>query len=196
MKVEILKRLQDLHCMIERDNIQLSEIDTQFLFVEPVLMLTGFDVDDPRIVKRTSRNAYKDEFDVEVYGFEGNNKVLSIGIECKSLSSSEYNISKFNRGIGALTFDASMKKWKSKVGDGVGQLRGYCMNYKHFQRGITVPVLTNGISWVIFNPQSFVDEIHLCEHISDQDIEGQASIADSNRFIDEIINGLRGAESI
>lgn len=45
---------------------ELSEIDTQILFIEPVIEISGWDIKDPTQVKRASRSTKKHEFDIEI----------------------------------------------------------------------------------------------------------------------------------
>jgi len=85
--------------------LDLSEIDTQVLFVEPVIELAGWDIKDPTQVKRASRSTKKQEFDIEIYKFIKTPTKLHVAFECKSISSHEFNIDKINsrNGIGQLT---------------------------------------------------------------------------------------------
>ncbi len=80
----------------KEDNRKLSEIDTQVLLVEPVLKFAGYELEKPFIIKRASRNNTIVQFDIEVYDEKGD---LKIGIEVKSLSSSEFNIQQINDSI-------------------------------------------------------------------------------------------------
>lgn len=127
----------------ENTGKRLSEIDTQVILVEPILCIAGYDTYDPNIVKRASRNPQSLEFDIEIY--KGNK--LFLAIEVKALSSHEFNINSEDK-IGALFKDNC--KWKNKNGDGVGQLRAYCLNRHNKIEFTTKPILTNGLEWAIF----------------------------------------------
>lgn len=130
---------------------KLSEIDTQVLLVEPILCIAGYDIYNPRIVKRASRNPQSKEFDIEVYK---RNK-LFLAIEVKALSSNEFNINSQNN-IGALK--KKNCKWTNNEGDGVGQIRAYCLNLGYRKINTApIPILTNGLEWAIFH-NHFLDE--------------------------------------
>ena len=92
-------------CYDRNKSICLFEIDTQVLLVEPVLQLAGWDIGDPKVVKRAGRSPLKHEFDIETYLNPDAEKVLRLAIECKSLRSVEFNIRKISSrmGIGKLT---------------------------------------------------------------------------------------------
>jgi len=152
---------------------KLSEIDTQSLLVEPILCLAGYDIYNPCIVKRASRGANTKEFDIEIY----RNGNLYLAIEVKSLSSKEFNIDKIiNSGIGALKKE---DKYINNNGDGVGQLRAYCLNWQNKINKNTIPVLTNGREWVLFN-SSFINTNGAHQKISRCMILGQAKVTDKN----------------
>lgn len=46
-------------------------------------------------------------------------------------------------------------KYKNSHRDGVGQLRAYGANWKEKLDNSTIPILTNGIKWAIFNRSLF-----------------------------------------
>ncbi len=137
------------------DNVKeldLSEVDTQVLFIEPVIELSGWNIKDPTQVKRASRSTKKQEFDIEIYSSKGPPSKLHAAFEYKSISSHEFNIDKINsrNGIGQLTQKQKKRDqslyWANKSGDGTGQLRAYCVNYSHFNEDSDIPILTNGLS--------------------------------------------------
>ena len=149
-----LKEIRELYYRVKA--LDLSEIDTQVLFIEPVLELAGWNIKDPTQVKRASRSTIKQEFDIEIYSSNEPPSKLHAALECKSISSHEFNIDKINNrnGIGQLTQKQKKNNqslyWANKSGDGTGQLRAYCINYSHFNEDSDIPILTNGFDWVIF----------------------------------------------
>ena len=176
--------MRKIKCILKRceENGTLSENDTQALLVEPVLCLAGYNIYNPSIIKRASRASSRQEFDVEVY----KNGKLFIAIEVKSLSSKEFNISKINNGIGALS--QQQGQWTNEPGDGVGQLRAYCVNWSSKINNGTIPVITNGKEWVLFNLSAFVNNLN--QNISSSMILGQAEITDDN-FFETIIKKIK-----
>ncbi len=139
--------LRNLNILENRNNV--SEIDTQIFLVEPILLLSNFDIYNPNIAKRANRG--KDiQGDIEIY----NNSELIFFIEVKSIKSSEFR--NINNQAGILSKD-NQGRVENKSGDGLGQLRKYIYllckdvseqaqkNYKFY------PILTNGKEWIIFN---------------------------------------------
>ena len=175
--------------------LALSEIDTQILLVEPVLKIAGWDIYNPLVVKRASRSAYKQEFDIEMYASQENPPRVKIAIECKSLGSAEFNAHKLDsrNGVGQLSQkqrkDLSLY-WANKSSDGIGQIRGYCVNFAHFSQDFSIPVLTNGFEWLIFSGDDFVSESNLSIRVSRSDIIACSKLTDSN-FQECIIDKLR-----
>lgn len=100
MSLDEIKRHYD-----QIKNLTLSEIDTQISLVEPVLQIAGWNIYNPQEVKRASRSAYKQEFDIEIYSSQENPPRVKIAIECKSLGSAEFNAHKLNsrNGVGQLS---------------------------------------------------------------------------------------------
>lgn len=148
-----MKDIQKIVATIDRvkeyeslNSRKLSEIDTQVIIVELVLLSSGYDIYDPYVIKRASRNPQAQNFDIEVYQ---NNRLL-LAIEVKALSSCEFNI---YQQSGKLF--KNNHKWQNKANDGVGQLRAYCLNKK--LDSSTKPILTNGIKWLIFT-NDFLNE--------------------------------------
>lgn len=178
-----LKRIQEY----EKRGNKISEIDTQTLLVEPVLCLAGYDIYNPFIVKRASRNARhifgSGEFDIEVY----KNGNLFLAIEVKSFSSEEFNINKINNEIGKL--EQRNGKWSNKANDGVGQLRAYCLNWNKLNR-CTIPILTNGKEWILFNLSRFIDPNTVSQSINESMILCHAKITDDD-FYDTIVKRLK-----
>jgi len=166
----------------EKNNGQLSEIDTQILLIEPILCLAGYDIYNPYVVKRASRSKQSQEFDIEVY----KNGKLFLAIEVKRISSSEFNIDKINKGIGKLS--RSNNRWINNNGDGTGQLRAYCLNWNNKLNPCTIPILTNGKEWVLFNLSSFTQNPQ--QTINNNMILDKANITDSN-FYNKIIQKIK-----
>ncbi len=185
-----LKEIRELYYRVKA--LDLSEIDTQVLFIEPVLELAGWNIKDPTQVKRASRSTRKQEFDIEIYSSNEPPSKLHAALECKSISSHEFNIDKINNrnGIGQLTqkqkkSDQSLY-WANKSGDGTGQLRAYCINYSHFNEDSDVPILTNGFDWVIFENTHYLNGESLSDKITTDHIKARSNI-NNDDFEDEII---------
>ena len=175
---------------------ELSEIDTQILFIEPVIQISAWNIKDPTQVKRASRSTKKQEFDIEIYREIGPPRKLHAAFECKSISSHEFNIDKINsrNGIGQLTqkqreSDQSLY-WVNKSGDGTGQLRAYCINYSHFNEDTDIPILTNGFDWVVFDNSCFLEEKSLSNKITEDHIKARGNINDTD-FEEKIIKMLK-----
>ncbi len=133
---------------------KLSEVDAQVLYIEVVLHIAGYDLRNPKIVKRADRAKNMYQFDVEVYESEADfKKCIGLAIECKSPQNDEFNIAKYTSGteVGALEVVTQQgnRIWKNKNRDGLGQLRAYCLNARHFIAGSSIPILTNGFEWVV-----------------------------------------------
>lgn len=58
---------------------------------------------------------------------------------------------------GVLGFENN--KYKNSRRDGVGQLRAYCVKWKEKLDNSTIPILTNGIKWAIFEKRNFTQEL-------------------------------------
>lgn len=134
----------------EKDNAYtLSEIDTQSLFVESVLALAGWNIYNPQEIRRANRG--NTNFDIE--GYIDNR--LIIAIESKALNSEEFNYGGIGK-VGGLP-----KTGRNDNSDGIGQLRHYCRTYPQFKMEYTLPILTNGYEWVIFNKDAFLSRLDL-----------------------------------
>lgn len=104
---------------------KLSEIDTQVIFVEPILWVAGYDIFDPNIVKRASRDPKsKSPFDISV--FKGEN--IFLPIEVKKVSESLLKIE--NNGKKTLKKEYPIKSWKYKKGALVTKECGTIKNFK------------------------------------------------------------------
>lgn len=182
---QIINRLKEANKFddtIDKKRNKLSETDTQVLLVEPVLSLAGYNIMNPYIIKRASRSRSANEFDIEV----SVNGSLKIAIEVKSLSSKEYNVN--NRMAGRLfRCRNASNKYSNRNGDGVGQLRAYCLNFPHFKKNKTVAVLTNGEEWTIFN-NDFTD--NPCFSIQSNQMV-KAKISDEGKFEKIILKRLK-----
>jgi hypothetical protein len=66
----------------------------------------------------------------------------------------EYNVGRLNAG--ALTRQNG-GIWENTPGDGVGQVRRDCKNQKIYIPSTTLPVLTDGRRWAIFDSARFVN---------------------------------------
>jgi len=191
-----MAELQEIRELYDRvKEFELSEIDTQILFIEPVIKLSGWNIKDPTQVKRASRNTKKHQFDIEIYSSNGPISELYAAFECKSLSSHEFNIDKIQSRnvIGYLTqkqreSDQSLY-WVNKSGDGTGQLRAYCINFSHFDEDSNISVLTNGFDWVVFNNSSFLNIYSLSNKISSYHIKARSNIK-SKDFEEKIVKVL------
>jgi len=183
-----LEKIDDIRSSLEKmkaceqEGRKLSEIDTQALLVERVLDLADYDVCDLAVVCRASRSPTTSEFDVEVF----KDGELFLAIEVKALSSGQFNIDK--RNIGRLTNVDG--KWKNRDGDGVGQLRRYCLNWKDRLTRNTIPILTNGERWCLFKSEEFIDEDKAGDFFDIDDSVIQASVGDES-FERKIIDYIR-----
>ncbi len=169
LQVELEKRLKRVENYEQHPERKLSEVDTQVLFVEPVLKAAGWDISDPYQVKRADRSK-KIQFDVECYSTdEKKNTQLYLAIEVKAYSSQEFNIDDIcdnNKEVGKLVPCNGVLK--NKEGDGVGQLRWYCLNYPDF--GQAKPILTNGQRWAVFK-KNFLKKEKAGEKVSCSDVQ-------------------------
>ena len=165
---------------------KLSEIDTQILLIEPVLEIAEWNLLEHAQAKRASRNPRAQEFDIETYASPD---LLTFAIECKALNNHWFNIDKLqSKGVGRLEQDSEGKWFHDyRKCDGVGQLRAYCMNYKHFCKERSVAILTDGYDWVIFNTQVFTSQ--LTSSITKAAIVAHANLSDS-KFKEIIIDKL------
>ena len=179
----------------------LSEIDTQNFLVEPILCIDGYNIGDPFIGKRASRDPCAQEFDIEVYNKSSSKKPILV-IEIKALKSDEFNIEKIckkDKKVGKLK-EIEKGKWKNKPGDGVGQLRAYCANYRDKIGENTVPILTNGVEWILFKRNKFMRNYK--EPVTEEDVLIRASIKDKNpdnnnhniKDINELIKKIKNKE--
>lgn len=231
MTIDLLRQTLERAQRFEQQGKKLSEIDTQALLVEPILQVAGYDIYDPFVVKRASRNNFSEEFDVQVY--EGS--TFKIAIEVKSLSATEYNTNQLtlkNHSVGKLSEYCSTprrnikksqlrweetggttackhslncsayssnepnqccanarKKFLGIGGDGLGQLRAYCLSFSHFQKGITTAVLTNGEEWTILGGDFTNDP---CSPLRTEQQIILGKITDDN-FLDRLMTALRSS---
>lgn len=156
-----------------------SEVDTQVLLVEPVLALAGWGVEQISEVRRASHDS-GDPFDIEAW-YAG---VLRLAVDVKSLKSAEFRV---QPGI-----DGAINPWRDKR-DGTGQLRFYCSRHLDFIIGKTLPVLTNGQEWVLFDKTTFIDRSRRDQPpITVSDITVRRSLGDQD-FEQEIVARLRNA---
>lgn len=174
------------NCISRTSVYRLSEIDTQVLFVEPILERAGWDIKNPLAIRRANRDNQSSHFDIEAYLDFGGQSILRLAIECKSIHNSEYNIDRLLTGgnIGALI--SSNNGWKNRDKDGVGQIRKYCLSYMQFEKNRTIPIITNGFSWTIFRTENFLNSERLGNPIEDNDILTIADISnplDFNRIL-------------
>lgn len=187
-----LEELKALYSDICQKTFTLSEIDTQVLFVEPVLELAGWNIRDVSQIQRANRSARNQHFDIEGR-IDSSSQYVRLALECKALRSPEYNIKKIDtrKGIGGLhqSTTSGLLGWKCKQKDGVGQLRSYCVKFSQYNSFVSIPVLTNGVDWVIFNNR-FSNNNRLEHRLTEDDIASRASINDSD-FQQKIIDCLR-----
>jgi hypothetical protein len=178
-----LRHLQFLYDLYEnkssnKSSYELSEIDTQVIFIEPILYFIGYDIFNPSIIQRAKRND-TDYFDIKIQNAsESQDKNTIIGIEVKSLTSPEYNVDKLasNKIIGILKEETG-KNINNENGDGVGQLRRYCANFFQKDNNITIiPILTNGYEWTIFEASFYNNEKKHDEPVLRSDIKLQIKI--------------------
>jgi len=177
--------------------LNLSEIDTQVLLVEPILTIAGWDLLNYSQVKRASRSSKGQEFDIGLYSPTSSPYVF-FAIECKALQNAWFNIDRFTikrKEIGQLkNIGKKSAYWVHNWGacDGVGQLRAYCANYDNsFSRELSTAILTNGYDWVIFDTKTFVPEPgSLTAPITMSAIKARANLEDI-RFAEDIIDKLK-----
>lgn len=187
--INTVSQIINLYQSIKELEDNLSEIDVQILFVEQVIKIAGWDIMNPREVKRASRAKNKNEFDIEVYDLSQNQPKLKIAVECKSLKSIEFNIQNIDNknGIGAFKKDVNKKVWSQiKSKDGVAQIRRYCVHSAHFKSALSLAVLTNGYDWIIFNNKYFLNKKLFERNIDQRHILSQCNLDDDN-FYNKII---------
>lgn len=152
--MDSLKELVSL-CISAKSTCRLSEIDTQVLLVEPILRLIGWDTMDVNQMRRAGRQtsgANVQVFDIELYGDKPTPLIV---IECKRLHDETFNADKIGMA-GMLEREGSSHK-QSTEKDGLAQLRRYCVDYERkFDPSITIPVFTDGETWVAFRGTAFV----------------------------------------
>lgn len=152
--MDSLKELVSL-CISAKSTYRLSEIDTQVLLVEPILRLIGWDtmdVNQMRRAGRQTRGSNSQVFDVELYG---DMLMPRIVIECKRLRDITFNVKMIGEEGKLLCTAKGHKQVKSN--DGLAQLRRYCVDYERkFDPSITIPVFTDGETWVAFRGTAFV----------------------------------------
>jgi len=177
-------------CKEKEDIYRLSEIDTQVIFVEPVLELAGWTLKNPLEIRRASRDNVTPHFDIEAYLLRDEGYVFKLALECKSIESAECNLNKFlnNEEIGSL-FQKN-GRWQNKNGDGAGQLRKYSRSFQHFDAERTIPILTNGFSWAIFNRGTFLNNDRLSNPIANEDLLALADLSKPLEF-EKIIEYIR-----
>jgi hypothetical protein len=139
----------------------VSEDDTRACVIDRIFAkkLLGWSVYDPDVVRRASRAHNRNEFDAEIC----KGSKLCIVREDKGLDSTEYNghLLGSSTAVGALTA-LSGGKFDNRPGDGVGQLRRYCLarassgQLPAFDPQHTVPVLTDGVRWSLFRADLFL----------------------------------------
>ncbi|MGD0885235.1 MAG: hypothetical protein ABSA46_10275 [Thermodesulfovibrionales bacterium] len=114
----------------------VSEIDTQALLVEPVLCLAGYDITNPRVVKRADRGSTKAQFDIDVYDSHGN---LKIAIEVKSVKNSIKNDE----------FNINEKFEITDRNGGSGNLGLCCKNFEDSEgkKDRRRTIIYNGVTW-------------------------------------------------
>ncbi len=157
MTNRILKRLREIiHTYaITEGTYRLSEIDTQVLLVEPVLFKLGWGMGDPGKVRRAGRQtsgANVQVFDIELYGDKPTPLIV---IECKRLHDETFNADKIGAAGKLVWKENYYQQFRGK--DGLAQLRRYCVDYRRkFDPNITIPVFTDGETWVAFRGTAFV----------------------------------------
>lgn len=122
--------------------------------VLPVLGLLGWNQDDRAQVDRCAPNAGR--CDIHLI----QNGIILAGVECKSINSNEF----------CITHDKGDSR--NPEHDGVVQLKTYCRTLLSQEGGnMVLPVLTNGLRWIVFNPDTF-----LCDSNVNNPINAEAHI--------------------
>lgn len=144
-----------------------SERDTQALLVEPVLTdLAGWCAED----------IYRAEVSDIIVREEGHQasgllKPPRLVIEVKTFKPRDWLSWKYIRNGGAIKSPVSAKARTFDLirkNDSIGQLRVICCKLflkKDYKPGYTIPVLTNGYWWLLFNSRSFVASNKLSQPI-------------------------------
>ena len=199
---ELLKQYNNINEKLEIINncdfcneYNISEADTISILIEPVLEMAGWDLHDIGQIRRANRagRGSKQMFDIELY-CNVQCKYPRIVIECKSLKSDEFNIDdiyNFGKLNGSLIKIKKNGKtfYENKGKDGVGQLRRCCAKWQHkFNKGSSIPVLTNGFDWVIFDSNKFLGD--LLDPVRIEDIKHRSNLLDC-RFEERIIDNLK-----
>lgn len=170
-------------CKSKESYYRLSEIDTQVLFVESILKQAGWDINNPLEIRRLVVIL---ELLILIlkptYLQNGSQFTLRLAIECKSIYNAEYNIKRLKKNdkIRALSLENCC--WVNSNGDGVGQLRKYCLSFKQFDVDRTIPIFTNGFSWTVFTTEHFLDYTRLSLPIESSDVLASAEISNPTEF--------------
>ena len=124
------------------------------MIVLPVLGLLGWNTADRTQVDRCAPTAKRCDIHLRQNG------TIFAGVECKSINSNEF----------CITHDKGDSR--NPEHDGVVQLKTYCRTLGSQEGGnMVVPVLTNGLRWVVFNPDTF-----LCHSNENNPVNAEAHI--------------------
>ncbi len=161
--------------------ICIDESETIVNLVEPVLKSLGWDTGDSNEVEKANSDSHAD---FRLY----KNGNMFAAIECKALHSSEFKI---YSNLGAISYNSQSNKYENIDKDGVGQIRRYSMEYK--RRGSLADpffaAITNGLRWVIFDKNLFLDDaslstpIHQNMILFDEIIVKDAFLSNIRRFL-------------
>lgn len=111
------------------NNIKLSEVDTQVLFIEPILYLSGYDIFDINLVKRTSRSR-NEIFDIWI---KKNEEEALLLIEIKAMNDNTMK-NLFGEISNKLVFNINKVKGtiKNENNNYIGQIFCYCLDYAYY----------------------------------------------------------------
>ena len=189
--VEDIKKLADKARSMGK---KASELDTQCILVEPILEFAGYDVRNPEEIKRAV-------FRKPDIILNKGDKILII--ETKSIGSSEFNLEiSENKSEGKPKLEwknnkkgeLSNESSENYNGDGVGQLRRYCMNFKEGNKNenkekTIIPILTNGVVWVLFELDKFTENPNEAVDL-DETVKSFETIENADNFIEKVIKEI------
>ena len=87
---------------------------------------------------------------------------------------------------GSLSQDKN--RYKNSDGDGVGQLKRYCLNWGDKLSENTIPILTNGKKWIFFKKNEFIESPY--EKVTKDMVKSELDITNAND-IKELIEKLK-----
>lgn len=158
---------------IWEDNRYLLTNESQVInkLVKPILVMLGWEEDSKLKIDISDKSSSRCDIHLIRDG------IIFSGLECKALASAEFSIS-MDKG-----------DCRKPHHDGVVQLKNYCRQIvSQSQEGgeMVIPVLTNGLRWVLFNAKTFLHDDNVNATLKvEEDILVDAIITDDD-FLQQI----------